>query len=239
MAALHGLWLGVLSHDQLAEIDEAYYSAHRDYLDEGPARSGLKRWEHAALAAHFPTRGTLAVLGAGSGREVLALIERGFAVHGFECNPRLVDVGNRLLAKDGVDQRLLLAPRDGWPEDTGPYDGIIVGWGAYMHIKGRARRVDFLRQARRRLPAGCPLLVSFLYRSKDSQYFRFSARLGDALAAVTRAEHVELGDALLPMYVHYFTREQIEAELREGGFDMVAFDLTESAGYALAVGVAR
>lgn len=239
LSGLNGVWLGLLSRDRLHEIDDAYYSGHRDYLDEAPARTGLKRWERAAVDGHFRPGGTIAVMGAGSGREVLALAELGYSVCGFECNPRLVEVGNRLTAGNGAGPLLAPAPRDGWPEFTARYDGIIVGWGAYMHIKGIKRRIEFLRQAHLRLVPGSPILVSFLYRSADSTYFKLSERIGNGLAAVSRVEHVELGDALLPMFVHYFTRTEIERELNDAGFDMVDFELTESPGYALAVGIAR
>jgi hypothetical protein len=38
------------------------------------------------------------------------------------------------------------------------------------------------------------------------------------LRRLRQREKIELGDALEPEYVHYFTQNEIAGELREGGF---------------------
>jgi hypothetical protein len=47
---------------------------------------------------------------------------------------------------------------------------------------------------------------------------------------------VTLGDALVPEQVHYFTRDEIEAELADGGLDLVDFGAED---YGWAVGRVR
>jgi hypothetical protein len=237
-ACLHGFWLGVLNRSRLHQIDEAYYSADADYLNEASVRSGLQPWEQLAIGKYLPSDEPVAIIGAGSGRELLALLDLGYDAHGFECNTRLVEVGNRLLASSGVDRRIVVVPRDGWSVSSSTFGGVVVGWAAYMHIRSMASRVEFLRQLHENLPIGAPVLLSFLVRSNSTSYFRVSTKVGNAIRPFMGLEPVELGDALIPTYAHYFTRAEIEDELHEAGFKMVDFELTASPGYALAVGVA-
>ena len=50
-----------------------------------------------------------------------------------------------------------------------------------------------------------------------------------------RRPGVQLGDLLQHNYLHYFTRAEIEAEMREAGFELEHYSTD---GYAHAVGVA-
>lgn len=237
-ALLDGVWLGYLSRALLQQLNEAHYDEDSDFL-EGEARlRGLLDWEQAALREYFPASGTIAIVGAGGGREVLALIAAGYDAHGFECNRRLVSAAERVFETKGLSSRVQLLPCDMWPVKIRMYDGAILGWGAYTHIRGTATRIRMLRQARSQLTTGAPVLVSFFYRLADTSYYRIVTRVANALRRLTGAEKVEMGDALIPLYVHYFTREQIEDELRAGGFEPVAYEVTNTEGYAMAVGLA-
>jgi hypothetical protein len=175
------------------------------------------------------------VTGAGGGREVLALREQGFDAVGYEPNERFAAAGERLLAERGHAGTFHHSGRSVFPEDLGQCDAVIIGWGSYMHMAPRARRVAFLAGARRVLPEGAPLLVSFFEREARTAYFDQVARVANVLRRMRRADPVELGDALIPHphFLHHFTREEIEAELRDGGFEPVAF---ERHPYAHAVG---
>ena len=232
-ASFDGLWLGSLSRRTLHLVDDQYYKGERQYTDEGYNRGGLWQWEKAVVDEFFTGQRKVVVYGAGGGRELLALARLGHDVDGFECNPRLVEFGNRFLAAEGRPERIALAPRDAWPATSGTYDGVIVGWGSYMLIQGRPQRVAFLRHAHSHMRPGSPILLSFFARSGDNVHFRIVTTLANLVRRGRRRAPVEMGDALLPNYVHCFTREEVEAELREGGFDMVHFEIGE---YGLAVG---
>lgn len=234
-AAFDGVWLGVLDHEAMRLIDESYYDEARKYADETYNRRGLNAWEHDALERFFAGRERIVVTGAGGGREVLALLELGYDSVGFEPNLKLVRFGEGLLARSGYPDRLRHVDRDAWPADSGPCDGVIVGWGSYMLIPGRRRRVAFLREARARLEPGAPLLVSFFPRSGRPGYLRVVAAIGGRIRRLRGAEPLELGDAMERNYVHYFDRAEIGSELHEGGFELAWYD---AAGYGKAVGLA-
>jgi len=230
-AAFKGAWLGLLRHSWLHQMDEAYYDAAapssqvRDYRDDDYNQSGLLSWEAQAIREHFPSSGRLLVLGAGGGREVVALDKLGYSVDGFECHPGLVASAAGLLARIGAASSVRLSPRDSLPDGLaqGPYDGIIIGWGAYMLIRGRARRIALLRQLHRRASGGAPLLVSFFARRGTSKYLQIAARVGNAVARLTGGERVEVGDDLDENFFHRFTEDEIREELDEAGFETVFF----------------
>lgn len=221
--AVDGALLGAASSDLLHAVDERYYATQPKYTDDGYNSGGLLEWEKGLIKAHFPAAGHLAVTGAGGGREVLALLERGYEVTGHECNPRLVDAANCLLEARGHPRVVRVAPRDRWVDEGRRYDAVVVGWGAYMLMTGRSRRVAFLRGARAQLAPGVPILLSFYDRSGDSPYFKAVRKVGNPIRWLRGAEWLTAGDGLAPNYVHYFTEQDLADELREGGLDLVAY----------------
>jgi hypothetical protein len=224
-AVFDGIALGLFDRPLLHAIDELKYDAAARYFEEDYNRSGLTLWELQALERSFPRHGRLLLLAAGAGRELLALTRLGYEVDASEPHPGLVRRANELLAADGSTARVQAAPRDALPEDAiGPYDGLIIGWGAFSLIQGRDRRIALLRALRDRARPGAPLLLSFLCRPRGSRRFKLTATIGNALRRVRiRAEPVELGDGLSYEFMHHFTREEIEQDLRSAGFEPVFY----------------
>ena len=161
-ACFVGLWLGVLTRERMHAIDEEFYTRTRnrrdrpDYHDREYNRRGLWEWEEQALTEHFAECERLMLIGAGGGREVLALLRLGYCVDGFESHPALVAAANGLLREEGFDTSVGLVPRDESPKTNSTYDGIIVGWGAYMLVQSRRRRIALLEQLRARTQKAMP-----------------------------------------------------------------------------------
>jgi hypothetical protein len=241
-ACFVGLWLGVLTRERLHAIDEEYYTRSKrkrgkeyNYHSEEYNRGGLSSWEKAVLARYFEGSRRLLVIGAGGGREVLALQQLGYHVEGFECHPDLVIAANELLQAEGYDSAVHLVPRDKCPNIGATYDGIIIGWGAYMLIQGKKRRIAFLQQLRSQTQTGCPILLSFFYRVGTPRSFKISVLVANVIRGGLRAEPAEVGDWLAPNYVHYFTQDEVTSELSEGGFSTLHYS---TAGYGHAIGTA-
>lgn len=224
-ALLDGAFLGLMDRDALAALDTWFYARAREavdgvprgYADEEHIRSGLHGWERAALRDAFPAGGRIIVTGAGAGREVLGLIQEGFDPRGYEPNSHLVAAGARLLAHCGHPDRLQTCSRDAFPAQAGRADGIVVGWGSYMLIPGRERRIAFLAGARERLETGAPLLLSFFVRP-PGRYLSVVHAVATGVCRLGGRGAPEPGDALSPNFVHYFTREEIVDELSAAGF---------------------
>jgi len=237
LGALHdGVWLGLVGPDVLHGIDEDYYRKDRQFADEEWNRRGLLHWETEMLDRYFTPGSRIAVTGAGGGREVLALLRAGYQPDGFECNATLAAAANRLLDAEGFPHRVAPVGRDQWPSGTTTYDGLVVGWGSYMLVQTKARRVAFLRDAGDHLRAGAPVLLSFFVRAGDTRYFRTVERTANRLRRLRGRPPMEMGDTVRPNYLHYFTRDEVGAELADAGFDLCHF---EAEPYGHAVGRAR
>jgi hypothetical protein len=233
-AMFDGFSLGIMSRRALNAVDDYYYHAAQQYRDESYNRSGLKDWEKLEVERFFGTCHRLMVVGAGGGREVLALLDLGFDVDGFECNPELAQCANSLLRKDDRPVVVGVVPRDDCPNTGGAYDGLIVGWGAYMLIQGSKRRTALLRQMRVQARPNAPLLVSFFCRPEGQRTFRIVAGIGTVLRRLLGRELVELGDGLAPNYVHYFTLDELRREFDAAGFRLVHYS-THPYGHAVGI----
>jgi SAM-dependent methyltransferase len=218
-ALFDGVWLGVLGRESLYRIDERFYDRHASYNGDAHNLRGLFGWEEAALDDAFGGCRRLLVLGAGGGREVLALARRGCEADGYECNRALVDYAAEFLPRHGCAATVRYLARDEVPAADAPYDGVIIGWSAYMLIPGRDRRISLLRRLLPLVRPGGPILLSFWTRRGDGVRFRVSAAVANLLRVPFRRERVETGDALQPNYVHYFTAPELAAELREAGWE--------------------
>ena len=231
-----GFWLGIGTRRFFHGIDDFCYRSWSRYHDESYNRGGLHAWEARVIEQYFQGRESVLLAAAGGGREALALTKMGFQVRGFECHEGLRNVANGLLAQASPDNSILACKRDHCPDLDETFDGLIIGWGAYMLIQESHRRVAFLRRMRARTVPGAPLLLSFYYRDGDTRQLLWTARLANFLRMICFRSKVEIGDRLAPNFVHYFSRNEIERELALADFQLVSFNTLE---YGHAVAAAR
>jgi hypothetical protein len=229
-----GVWLGLLRPCQLECLDTRYYDGQRMYHDETYNRRGLFRWEREAIEQYFGSARRLLVTSAGGGREVLGLLRLGYQVDAFECNANLAGCANRLLAAMGYATAVRAAERDRCPQLEGLYEGVVVGWAAFMLTPGSPRRIRLLRHLRALMAPGAPLLVSFFTRTPRQRRFWIIAASGNTLRRLQGREPLELGDDLSPNYVHHFDRPEIEHLLAAAGFELASFR-TEEYGHAIGI----
>lgn len=224
----NGFWLGVLNRKDFHDLDHYYFSKmQKGYHVSEWNLQGLLDWEKKVIELWFQECHSIMLTGAGAGREVIALERMGYRVDGFECNPDLVKSGNRILKKIGARAELQLMERDKHPEVLKQYDGVIVGWGMYMLIRGRNTRIHFLKGLHTKIRNNGPLLVSFFPR-QDRKYYHATARLANLIKALLGREPIEIGDDLIEcFYAHHFTKEDITSELREAGFELAHYGIRE------------
>lgn len=234
-ACLNGFWLGILSPDALYRIDELYYSEQQKYITDKYNLSGLSKWEANVIGSYFQEREKLLLLSAGGGREVHGLEKTGFLVDAYECHPGLTHYANALLERENLTSRVRLIERDESPDNNTIYDGAIIGWGGYMLVQGRGRRISLLRKIRKQLKPGKPILLSFFARAENEKRLVLTSKIANLFRLVRQCELSEVGDDLVPNYVHIFTKDEVNRELSEAGLKPVFY---ENKPYGHAVGIA-
>lgn len=227
-ATHQALWLGVLDADEWQELTDSYYqssgngSKSVDYHSEAFNLRGFFVWEREAVDAHFGDCKSILIGSAGGGREVVAAARRGLKVDAFECNPELLESCRSFLAAHDVAANVVAAKPNEVPEALATYDSAILGWGAYIHMVGRERRIGFLKALHRHVNPGGPLLLSFfVYRSSRPRQLTY--RLARAIRTMRRAAPVERGDSLSSTFDHRFTQDEIRQELAAAGFEVVSY----------------
>jgi hypothetical protein len=138
----------------------AHYTGERQYWAEANQHRGLFPFEARAIEHYFPAPpARLFVPGAGAGRELLALRERGYSAQGLEPVAALREAAEQLLPPLGAQtiQEWARAP-------DGHFDGIVLGWGLWAHLPVQADRLAVLQAFRAVCSAG-PVLLSFFARS--------------------------------------------------------------------------
>ena len=102
----------------------------------------LEHWEEAVLARHKMTSGTILVLGAGVGRESVALAQRGFFVVGLDINRESLCVASQQSAVNGL--RPLFAQADFLAIPIGPVRVNYVFMPASCTVRSPAGSGDKL-----------------------------------------------------------------------------------------------
>lgn len=222
--SLHSLfWLQIMRPHDLELITQLSYSG-----DDGESFAsfehnsfGLWEWEKAAFADSLEHCKNVLIIGAGAGREMIALGKMGFNVTGLEPSADLVAAGKRNLLEAGVQGDLRCEAPSRVPPEIGTFDAIILGRGVYHHIPRSHRRIRFLQECRAHLgPQGTLAVGDFHTRpSRRQRWFSLAGRLRD-----------ERGDALGGSYFHYFTQQEIEQEFAAAGFEIISYRPTPFPG---------
>jgi hypothetical protein len=240
LGILHeGFWLGCLDPEDLTAVTIRSYQHSHLYGGLEHNQSGLFPWERETIDRFFRPGSKILVAACGGGREMIGLHGLGFQADGFDCTPCLVETSQRLLQELGISSNVMLCPPNDAPQGLMPYDSLIVGWTAYMHIPGSARRIAFLRKIRASVPIEAPILASFWVKEGESPDAGRVFRLAKWLRSLRgrRVEPLEPGDHVTNRgYHHCFAKEEIEAELKAGGFRMCHYS---QADHPYAVGVAE
>jgi len=222
-AVFSGFWLGVMSEKSLDYSDELFYNRSKHYSDDKYNLSGLFDWEKAMIEKYFSNARSILLIAAGGGREVIALGKMGFEVDSYECNQSLIEYGNALLKKNGIDADIKYLPRNSIPSEIKKYDGIIVGWGAYSLIQGNKKRRTFLAGLYPFLKKETPLMVSFLWMEKKGKKDEIIKNISNFFRIFSNKDKTEPGDRLVPDFIHYFSEEEIKNELIQSNFRVIDY----------------
>jgi hypothetical protein len=235
-ALQEGFWLGCLSADDLNAVTAKHFDESQFYASTEHNLSGFFNWEPPLLDRYFRPGSRILVAAGGAGREIIALRKIGFDAEGFECSLPLVHAGRKMFDQLGESKYVTHCPPDSVPAGPPIYDGLIVGWSAYTHIPTKPRRIAFIQALRQRARPHSPLLISFFTRQthaydavayRTATLSRFFLRGNKELDP---GDHIEWG-----RYVHRFTRDEVEAELKTAGFGVAHYSEENGAGQAVGI----
>jgi hypothetical protein len=230
-----------LTTDDALAMTDRYFRRTATYRQRWHAELGLFDFERAAIDTHFPKPpGRLLVLGTGGGRDGKALQDRGYDVDGCEPVEVLAGRARKVLGADArvvacraedLDVRGVLA---------GPYAGVVFGWGAWSHLFTADARRAALVAARRRVPLGAPVLLSWPVAPVAGLRNGARGTLDVRRGGVRHSGVVETGvlhgwRLLTGGIVHLvYSREDLELEAAATGWRVVDVQGSES-GYPHAV----
>ena len=175
--------------------------------DSGDA-PGWHEWESAFYRPQLEPGARVLLVGCGSGRDLVPLLQAGHAAEGVA--PRAIEACRRRLARMGLEAPLHVGSIEN-VRFASRFDLAIFSWLCYGYIPESRARVKALANLRTHLAEAGRVLISYVRRQPPPSRSGWTPEYGDLLL-VTReragvAVHIE----------HHFAPEEIEAEARAAG----------------------
>ncbi|MDO9153293.1 MAG: hypothetical protein Q7U47_06245 [Paludibacter sp.] len=229
-----GFWLAVLSEKSILSINERFYNNSIKYIDENLNRSSLFEWEEEMINKFFLNSKKIMVLGSGGGREIYALSKKDYEVEGFECNKTLVAHSQNFIKKEGLTSSIAYVEPNHCPDNNKIYDGIILGWGLYNHVKGRVMRINLLKEINTHLEIGSHVLLSYWWSNQNVDlYCKKIEIVNRFFCKIFFTKPIEKGDRITMHSGHYFTFQEVQDELKMAGFSVV-YESAKQYGHTVA-----
>jgi hypothetical protein len=234
------LLLAWIPPEDRAVLTALVYARQNTYLPGGAHfQGGLFAWERRALdAPPFPRDGRVLLGAAGAGRELIALLERGFSVVAFDPCAPFAEAARKLPTVDRAtfvqasyaDLVDAVEVRRGPLEFLGaepPFDAIVLGWGSFSHVMPAAARLSLLR-ALRALAPKAPVLLSFALEPGASPKSKGRVRgtLQRLFAALNAPGVSEIGDHFFANggFFTFLTQDDILKLAWDAGYEVARFD---------------
>lgn len=199
-----------------------YDAATEKYAVNGGLFNWEALWYDQALP---PAPARILVTAAGCGREVLALLERGYSVDAAEPVAKfaaecagLPGIGDFFEADNEAIAHAITTGNGPAAALRGRvYDAVIIGWGSFAHMIDAGQRQRFLSACHVIAPQG-PILLSFFSHiippMPNSRFIRFGRAFGRCIARVRGVTSAsDPNDIFLwhAGFFHRFSEEEIGA----------------------------
>lgn len=186
-----------------------------------PGFADLHRMAMLLLAEHAPETANILVLGAGGGLELKAFAEAQphWSFVGLDPSAEMLDLAGRILGPLQTRVQLRLGEIEGAP--PGPFDGATCL--LTLHFLPKVERLWTLREMRRRLAPGAPLIVAHHSCPSSGEASRWLSRSAAfASGSTVDFERASASAATMAERLPILSIDEDEALLREAGFSDVA-----------------
>lgn len=207
------------------ELESAIALEWNRYAESGWASEPrLHEWEEELYFSVAHPKDRVLLVGCGTGRDLIPLIERGILADGLDIAEQAVERCRANLAKRGLAARLHAGPVETAPFPP-EYDAAIFTWFAYSYIPESAARVRTLQATARLVRPGGRIVLTYLRRGFDRSPLlaglaRFVARLSRSDWRPEPGDQIEMlwgRDGPTFHLEHTFLREDVERETAAAG----------------------
>ena len=156
----------------------------RDFMTEiDDVDYGLDVWERQFYGTVLQQTDRVLLVGCGSGRNLLPLVELGYNVTGLDPVSELVDMAKANLARRGLVAHVHVGSIDTWDMlDT--YDVVLFSNACYSYLRPSALRVSTLRRIRSHLAEGGRIIINYMGLVRQSQLSTMLTRISARLSRV-------------------------------------------------------
>lgn len=220
-------WLSVLSKNQHERIIQKRYKGAKHYQLDENTRKGLSPWESKLAVDYVDSSSKIVMIGAGGGREVLALAKLGHDVEAYEADEGMVRYAQRFFEKENMPVKYATLEINRIPECR--CDVFWFGWGVYTHIIGQTNRIALLKDAKERLNHHGKIVISYWAEKRLPERIDCIDRISKRI----NKRQVEKGEAFRALFWgKYYTKEQIFEEAQKAGLQV---DYISEEGYGHAI----
>jgi SAM-dependent methyltransferase len=145
---------------------------------------GLDVWEQRIYGELLTRSDRVLLVGCGSGRDLIPLVELGYNVTGLDPVPELVDLAKTNLAKRGLSAPVHAGFVETW-DMAEPFDVVLFSGACYSYVRPSALRVETLRRIKARLSQKGRIIINYMGLVQQS---RLSTMLTRLSAQLSRAD---------------------------------------------------
>ena len=187
---------------------------------------GLDVWEQRVYGELLQRTDRILLVGCGSGRDLIPLVELGYNVTGLDPVPELVELAKANLARRGLAAPVYAGFAENW-EIREPFDVILFSGACYSYVRPSALRVATLRRIRERLPPGGRVIISYMGFVRQSRFATLLTRLSTQVSGADWRP--EPGDCFsrdhrpLPILrcEHLFKPGEVASECQSAGLRLI------------------
>ena len=220
-----------------AELDALSVAEWEAFGDLGPAAdSGPFSWEAELFATNIRPGDSILVVGAGSGRDVIPLLEAGHSITALDIAPRALEALAEKARARGLKVATVHASIVDIELPQEAFDVVVFSWFCFAYLRGAEGRRSALSRSKAALRKGGRVLLSYPVRrgagspaSSTTWLSRVAARWLGGIDSEVGDQFNVSGSAIRPsvFFSHSFEPEEIEDEARRAGFTITSHNRSE------------